>query len=179
MKAWMTSNLSCLASPENNFSRVHKVVSCFLIALFNLKCVLVFDFITKTFDMKKILLGLVLALSIGCTNETPEEELAKLIEAYQNFQNDKDPDFPLGNYSETEFERRTSFSDSLLIQLIKIDPSGFGEDDKISYELLEFVLHEIVTKYKFKTHWNPILSDAGFHSSLTYQVRPLTRKKQL
>ena len=132
---------------------------------------------TKTFDMKKILLGLLLALSIGCNNETPEQELAKLIEAYQNFQNDKDPDFPLGNYSETEFERRASFSDSLLNELIKINPSGFGTDNKISYELLEFVLYEIVTKFKFKTHWNLILSDAGFHSSLTYQVRPLTSKK--
>ncbi len=127
--------------------------------------------------MKKILLGLVLVLSIGCNNETPEQELAKLIEAYQNFQNDKDPDFPLGDYSETKFERRASFCDSLQSQLKKIKPNTFGEDDKISYELLEFVLHEALTKYKFKTHWNPILSDAGFHSSLTYQVRPLTSKK--
>lgn len=127
--------------------------------------------------MKKILLGLILVLSIGCDNETPEQELAKLIEAYQSFQNDKDPDFPLGDYSETKFERRASFCDSLLSQLKKIKPDTFGEDDKISYELLEFVLHEALTKYKFKTHWNPILSDAGFHSSLTYQVRPLTSKK--
>ena len=33
----------------------------------------------------KILLGLVLVLSIGCNNETPEQELAKLTETYQNF----------------------------------------------------------------------------------------------
>ena len=85
--------------------------------------------------MKKILLGLVLVLSIGCNNETPEQELAKLIEAYQNFQNDKDPDFPLGDYSETKFERRASFCDSLQSQLKKIKPNTFGEDDKISYAL--------------------------------------------
>ena len=103
--------------------------------------------------MKKILLCLVLTLSIGCKNETSVQELAKLIEAYQNFQNNKDPNFPLGNYSETEFEKRASFSDSLLIQLIKIDPNGFDEDDKISYELLKFVLHEIVTKYKFLSNF--------------------------
>ena len=83
----------------------------------------------------------------------------------------------MGDYSETKFERRASFCDSLLSQLKKIKPNNFGEDDKISYELLEFVLHEALTKYKFKTHWNPILSDAGFHSSLTYQVRPLASKK--
>ena len=47
--------------------------------------------------MKKILFGLVLVLSIGCNIKTPEQELAKLIEAYQNFQNDKNIDFPGGS----------------------------------------------------------------------------------
>ena len=31
--------------------------------------------------------------------------------------------------------------------------------------------------YDFKKHWNPILSDSGFHSSLTYRVRPITTKE--
>ena len=51
------------------------------------------------------------------------------------------------------------------------------EDEKISSTLLKFILNETVKKYQYKTHWNPILSDAGFHSSLTYRVRPLTSKK--
>ncbi len=59
----------------------------------------------------------------------------------------------------------------------KIDSKKLNEDDLISYTLLEFVLNETVIKYKYKTHWNPILSDAGFHSSLTYRVRPITNKK--
>jgi len=61
--------------------------------------------------------------------------------------------------------------------LEQINSKTFTEDDKISYTLLQFVLNEAVVRYEYKTHWNPILSDAGFHSSLTYRVRPLTDKQ--
>ena len=127
--------------------------------------------------MKNLLLALVLTFLIGCRNITPEQKLSNIIETYQNFQQNSDSNYPLGDYSESKFEKRAFFCDSLLTQLQALNPNTLKEDDKISYELLEFVLNEVVIKYKFKTHWNPILSDAGFHSSLTYQVRPITTKK--
>jgi len=127
--------------------------------------------------MKNLLLALVLTFLIGCRNITPEQKLSNIIETYQNFQQNSDSNYPLGDYSESKFEKRAFFCDSLLTQLQALNPNTLKEDDKISYKLLEFVLNEVVIKYKFKTHWNPILSDAGFHSSLTYQVRPITTKK--
>ena len=127
--------------------------------------------------MKNLLVALVLTFLIGCRNITPEQKLSNIIETYQNFQQNGDSNYPLGDYSESKFEKRAFFCDSLLTQLQALNPNTLKEDDKISYELLEFVLNEVVIKYKFKTHWNPILSDAGFHSSLTYQVRPITTKK--
>ena len=127
--------------------------------------------------MKNLLVALVLTFLIGCRNITPEQKLSNIIETYQNFQQNSDSNYPLGDYSESKFEKRAFFCDSLLTQLQALNPNTLKEDDKISYELLEFVLNEVVIKYKFKTHWNPILSDAGFHSSLTYQVRPITTKK--
>ncbi|MDG2061972.1 MAG: DUF885 domain-containing protein [Flavobacteriaceae bacterium] len=127
--------------------------------------------------MKNLLLALILSFLIGCRNITPEQKLSNIIETYQNFQQNSDSNYPLGDYSESKFEKRAFFCDSLLTQLQALNPNTLKEDDKISYELLEFVLNEVVIKYKFKTHWNPILSDAGFHSSLTYQVRPITTKK--
>ncbi|MAD30027.1 MAG: DUF885 domain-containing protein [Flavobacteriaceae bacterium] len=127
--------------------------------------------------MKNLLLALILSFLIGCRNITPEQKLSNIIETYQNFQQNNDSNYPLGDYSESKFEKRAFFCDSLLTQLQALNPNTLKEDDKISYELLEFVLNEVVIKYKFKTHWNPILSDAGFHSSLTYQVRPITTKK--
>ena len=127
--------------------------------------------------MKNLLVALVLTFLIGCRNITPDQKLSNIIETYQNFQQNSDSNYPLGDYSESKFEKRAFFCDSLLTQLQALNPNTLKEDDKISYKLLEFVLNEVVIKYKFKTHWNPILSDAGFHSSLTYQVRPITTKK--
>jgi len=126
--------------------------------------------------MKKVLFGILISLSIGCSPTHPSQQLKALIESYQTFQNHRDSAYPLGDYSESKFERRAFFCDSLLNQLNRLAPDTLEEEDRISYALLKFVLNEAVTSYAFKTHWNPILSDAGFHSSLTYQVRPLSSK---
>ena len=126
--------------------------------------------------MKKVLFVILISLSIGCSPTHPSQQLKALIESYQTFQNHRDSAYPLGDYSESKFERRAFFCDSLLNQLNRLAPDTLEEEDRISYALLKFVLNEAVTSYAFKTHWNPILSDAGFHSSLTYQVRPLSSK---
>ena len=126
--------------------------------------------------MKKVLFVILISLSIDCSPTHPSQQLKALIESYQTFQNHRDSAYPLGDYSESKFERRAFFCDSLLNQLNRLAPDTLEEEDRISYALLKFVLNEAVTSYAFKTHWNPILSDAGFHSSLTYQVRPLSSK---
>jgi len=127
--------------------------------------------------MKNLFVAVVLMFLTGCKNYSPEQKLINIIETYQKFQQNSDSNYPLGDFSESKFEKRAFFCDSLLTQLQALNPNTFNEDDKISYKLLEFVLNEVVIKYKFKTHWNPILSDAGFHTSLTYRVRPITNKK--
>lgn len=114
---------------------------------------------------------------VACNNSTPEQELNSLIQSYQDYKKDPNTNYPLGDYSEYRFEKQATFCDSLLTQLKKINTKNFIEDDRISFKLLEFVLNEAITKYKFKMHWNPILSDAGFHTSLTYHVRPINSKK--
>jgi uncharacterized protein (DUF885 family) len=103
--------------------------------------------------------------------------LNTLIEVYQNYAGNKRDEFPLGDYRESRFEKYAAFCDSIKAELETIDGKSLSEDDKISYKLLHFKLKETLVKYNFKTHWNPILSDAGFHSSLTYRVRPITSKK--
>ena len=127
--------------------------------------------------MKKILfLGYALVL-IGCNTPSPKDELHAIITTYENYGKDKKEETPLGVYTEARFEAYAKFCDSLKTVLEEIDPNKLSDDDRISHTLLHFVLNETVVKYDFKTHWNPILSDAGFHSSLTYRVRPITNKK--
>lgn len=128
--------------------------------------------------MKKIFLFSFAVLLINCNNLTSsKEKLNTLIEVYQNYAGNKRDEFPLGDYRESRFEKYAAFCDSIKAELETIDGKSLSEDDKISYKLLHFKLKETLVKYNFKTHWNPILSDAGFHSSLTYRVRPITSKK--
>jgi len=127
--------------------------------------------------MNKILCFIFSLLLISCNVSTPKDQLNEIIATYENYGKSKKEDSPLGDYTETRFEAYAKFSDSLKTVLEAIDPNKLSADDRISHTLLHFVLNETVVKYDFKTHWNPILSDAGFHSSLTYRVRPITNKK--
>ncbi len=112
----------------------------------------------------------------SCSKSTSERQLNTIIDSYENY-NAKGDDSPLGQYTESRFEDYAHFCDSLKIQLELVNIEKLSKDSQISYKLLNFVLNETIVKYKFKTHWNPILSDGGFHLSLTFRVRPLTDKK--
>ena len=127
--------------------------------------------------MNKIYLLYFLFLLISCSKNSSKDSLNNLIASYENYKKNKNENYPLGVFTEERFETYANFCDSLKVELNKIDSKKLNEDDLISYTLLEFVLNETVIKYKYKTHWNPILSDGGFHSSLTYRVRPITNKK--
>jgi|TARA_B110000285_G_scaffold234828_1_gene313222 uncharacterized protein (DUF885 family) len=127
--------------------------------------------------MKNSILFCVTFFILGCTPSSPKKELQTLIDSYQNYNSQKKSEFPLGDFKEKRFENYAIFSDSLKLQLETINPEMLESDDQISYQLLYFVLKETGVKYKYKTHWNPILSDAGFHYDLTYRVRPITSKK--
>ena len=127
--------------------------------------------------MNKIYLLYFLFLLISCSKYSSKDSLNNLIASYENYKKNKNENYPLGVFTEERFETYANFCDSLKVELNKIDSKKLNEDDLISYNLLEFVLNETVIKYKYKTHWNPILSDGGFHLSLTYRVRPITNKK--
>ena len=112
----------------------------------------------------------------NCSKSISERQLNTIIDSYENH-NTKEDYSPLGQYTESRFEDYAHFCDSLKTQLKLVNIEKLSEDSQISYKLLNFVLNETIVKYKFKTHWNPILSDGGFHLSLTFRVRPLTDKK--
>lgn len=126
--------------------------------------------------MKKIYFLYILIFLISCSKSSSEERLTNIIASYEKYKKN-DENYPLGVYTEERFETYANFCDSLKTELDKIDYKKLNEDALISHTLLDFILNETIVKYQYKTHWNPILSDAGFHSSLTYRVRPITNKK--
>ena len=150
MRDLMISNLKSLESTENNLNLL---------------------------KVKKLLLFGTLLFFLKCGSITPEKQLNSLISSFEKYKDSQKEESPLGNYEESRFENYAKFCDSLRIELETLKTEELNTDAQISYDLLHFVLKEAVVKYQFKTHWNPILSDAGFHSSLTYRVRPLTNKK--
>ena len=127
--------------------------------------------------MKFKLLILLMFLIFSCDREN--EKLEIIIQEYQNHEAYDYKDYPLGNFSEEYFRSEKEFAENLLIKLSHIDVNKLDENDNISFELLSFVLNDIVAYYNFERFLNPLLSDSGFHSSLVYNVRPMYNYKQI
>ena len=116
-------------------------------------------------------------LIFSCDREN--EKLEIIIQEYQNHEAFDYKDYPLGNFSEEHFRSEKEFAENLLVKLSYIDVKKLDENDNISFELLSFVLEDIVAYYDFERFLNPLLSDSGFHSSLVYNVRPMYNYNQI
>lgn len=126
--------------------------------------------------MKAFRILILIALFIQCT-PSPSEQLTKAIEEFQSFKSYDSDEYPLGDYSEERFEKQAEFWQKTLKKVKAIPVEKLNDDERISHKLLAFVLKNRLGSHEFKMHYNPILSDAGFHNSLVYRVRPLTTKK--
>ena len=127
--------------------------------------------------MKYKILFLSIFILFSCNNDN--EKLDAIIKEYQNHEGYNYEDYPLGNFSEEYFKAEKEFAESLLLKLDDIDITNLDENDNISFELLSFVLSDIIAYYDFERFLNPLLSDSGFHSSLVYNVRPMYNYEQV
>ena len=116
-------------------------------------------------------------LFFSCNSD--KKNLENIIQEYQNHESYDYKEYPLGNFSENHFKQEKEFAFNILSKLSKIDVNKLDENDNISYELLSFVLNDIIAYYDFERFLNPLLSDSGFHSSLVYNVRPLYDYEQV
>lgn len=114
-----------------------------------------------------------------CSCNTNEQNLEAIIQEYQNYESYDNEEYPLGNFSSEYFKSEKEFAENILLKLSKIDTDKLDENDNISYELLSFVLNDVIAYYDFERFLNPLLSDSGFHSSLVYNVRPLYNYNQV
>ncbi|RYH75903.1 DUF885 domain-containing protein [Flavobacteriaceae bacterium 144Ye] len=123
-----------------------------------------------------------LVLCFGCNKDQQVEKASKLDEIINSYQDHEGYDYksyPLGLFTKEYYKTEADFAQKTLDELAKIDTSSLSETDKISAKLLAFVLQDQIDYYTFEQYLNPILSDAGFHSSLTYEVRPLANYNQV
>ena len=117
--------------------------------------------------------------SASATSQNTITTLDSLILVYEQHHGYNQNDYPLGLYTKDYFKAEAEFSEDLRDKLLKIDTSGLTETEQISAELLKFALQDNIDYYKFEQFLNPLLSDTGFHTNLTYQVRPLTSYAQV
>jgi len=124
--------------------------------------------------MKKLSLFLIIIL-LGCnSNNLTEDKLENIISKYEDFRPSDSNEFPLGEFSREHFKNIAEFSSDLLDELNDIDFNKLNERDRISAELLKFVLNDRIDYYEFERFLNPLLSDSGFHISLGFIVRPIS-----
>lgn len=120
-------------------------------------------------------------LLISC-KEKENDSSTKLLDIVNKYQGHKGYDeelYPLGLFTETYFEGESIFAQKMLDQLSEINAFELSETEKISFELLKFVLRDKIDFYNFDCYLNPLLSDAGFHASLIYNVKSLNNYKEV
>ncbi|MCV6628894.1 MAG: DUF885 domain-containing protein [Flavobacteriaceae bacterium] len=123
----------------------------------------------------------VLFFFFGCKTDKTNgysSQLKKVIKAVEERKAYDENEFPLGLHTEEFFSQEADFAERQLRLLEEIDDRVLSETEQISKELLRFRLQEKVDHFTYKAYLNPILSDAGFHNSLAYMVRPIYTKKQ-
>jgi uncharacterized protein (DUF885 family) len=107
------------------------------------------------------------------------DRLNEVINTYQDHEGYDSKKYPLGLVTKEHYKNEADFANELLLGLSLIDTTYLDDNDKISFKLLGFKLQDIIDYYEFERHLNPLLSDAGFHSSLGYMVRPLYNYNQV
>lgn len=132
----------------------------------------------KFFPLFSVLFVLVFTACQSNSENDKSTELDDIIERYQDYEGYDDDEYPLGLFTREHYEKEAKFSQELLDELNAISTDDLKETDKISAELLKFVLQDHIDYYEFERFLNPLLSDAGFHSNLNYMVRPIQNYKQ-
>ena len=107
------------------------------------------------------------------------EELHKIIDQVQDHKSYEVKEFPLGLYSEDHYRRESLFASEQLKKLNLLNASEMSQTDMISLELLKYKLQETIDTFDYKLYLNPLLSDAGFHLSLPYNVTQLADYSQV
>jgi len=118
------------------------------------------------------LIGIMSCEKSNTNNST--EVLGKIIDTYQDHKGYDKKEYPLGLFTKEYYKGEAEFATSILDKLSEVHNDDLNETDKISLELLKFKLQDAISYYEFERYLNPLLSDAGFHSSLNYMVRPLS-----
>ncbi len=127
------------------------------------------------------LFGLILVLSFAaCKNTSSTEQLELLIAKHEK---SREYDFKRGESLESTtkyYAAESEFAKNLKTELEALSTEGLSETDKISRELLLFVLQDKIDQHTFKMYLNPITNESAFHLNLSRMAnRTFKNEKQV
>lgn len=128
--------------------------------------------------MRRIVFSCLLMVTMSNLLAQEKSPLEKAIEAYQEYDSYDRKEYPLGLVTPERHQKDAAFYRELLEEVKAINSEGLSETDRISQELLEFVLQDRIAYVDFEGYLNPLLSDSGFHLNLNYRVRPIQNYAQ-
>lgn len=134
--------------------------------------------------MVRFLYVLLLICCVSCSTNTQKcgnssKKLANLIQLYEERESYDATKYPLGLFTRNHFKKEAEYAKEQLADFECISMDNLTETEQISAKLLQFVLRDKINYYKFEQFLNPLLSDAGFHLDLTYNVRPLASYEEV
>ena len=114
----------------------------------------------------KFLAVLLLFFFLSCEKQTSRNTLSEIISKYdQKIKHEFDPYASLENnnkFHQLEVENAQNLIDELKL----VSEEGLTESEKISKELLQFVLQDIIDRNTYKMHLNPMTNEVAFHLNL-------------
>ena len=131
----------------------------------------------KTFK----LFGLMLLISFSsCKNDSSTDDLKSIIAEYEKF---RVHEFDINGSVENTikyYQAEADFATNLKKKLALVTLDDLSETDKISAELLKFVLQDKIDQHAFKMYLNPITNESAFHLNLSRMAnRNFKTKKQI
>lgn len=128
----------------------------------------------------KLSVLLVLLSFVACKNTSSTEQLELLIAKYEK---SREYDFKRGESLESTtkyYATESEFAKNLKEELGVLAMEGLSETDKISAELLKFVLQDKIDQHTFKMYLNPITNESAFHLRLSRMAnRAFKNEKQI
>ncbi len=119
--------------------------------------------------MKTIkLFGLLLLISFSaCKKNSSSDQLNSIIKEYEK---SRKYDFNRSESVESTikyYQAESDFASNLKDKLSAVSVDGLSETDKISRDLLLFVLQDKIDTHTFKMYLNPITNESAFHLNLS------------
>ena len=117
--------------------------------------------------LKPFLVILVILSFVAFSSTSGREELLRIIAKYED---PRDYNFETEESVENTnkfYQAEADFSKNLKEELEKVSGEGLSESEKISRDLLLFVLQDKMDRNTYKMHLNPITNEIAFHLNLS------------